>query len=91
MTVALSHDQVALLAAVAHRERTPAELAAALKDRPGEIDRQLRALRKLAVVEARMDVCPLCKHVFGGRIYSATEQGLLLLAESPLLRRTAIA
>jgi DNA-binding transcriptional ArsR family regulator len=84
-------DQLALVAAVAHRERTPSELAAALHEKPGDIDRRLTALRRLGLVEARMDTCPLCRRVFGGRVYRASDHGLLALAESPLLRRTAIA
>lgn len=85
----LTPDQVALVAAVAHRERTPSELAVTLNGKPAELERQLVALRKLGAVDARMDRCPLCRHVFGGRLYGATEQGLLAVAESPLLRRAA--
>lgn len=83
----LTADQMILVATVADRERTPAELAAYLKRPAGEIDRQMRGLRKLGLIEARMDKCPLCEHVFGGRVYSATTDGLLVVAGSPLLRR----
>jgi DNA-binding transcriptional ArsR family regulator len=87
----LTRSQVALVAAVGHRERTPSELAASLNEKPSDLERSLVALRKLGLVDARMDRCPLCQHIFGGRLYRATDQGLLLLAESPLMRRAAIA
>jgi DNA-binding transcriptional ArsR family regulator len=89
--MSLTADQVALIAAVAHRERTARELATSLGAPAGEIERQLRSLAKAGFVEARMDRCPLCQHIFGGRLYRPTEQGLLVLADSPLVRRTAAA
>lgn len=87
----LSPDQVALVAAVAHRARTVAELATSLRVPAGDLERELRSLAKLGMVEARMDKCPLCQHIFGGRLYSATEQGLLELAQSPLIRQAVSA
>lgn len=87
----LTADQVALLAAIADRERTAVELAAALAERPVQIERRMRVLRRLGVAEARPDVCPLCRHVAGRRVYSPTVEGLRVLAESPLLRKAAAA
>lgn len=89
--MSLSTDQVALLAAVAHRERTPAELAAAIGGTAHEMERRLRVLRRLEVVKAHVDICPLCQHVSGRRVYRATEQGVVALSESPLMRGAAIA
>lgn len=83
---ALAPDQVALIAAVADRPRTPTELAVTVAGKTADIEAQLRSLRKLGLVEARMAKCPLCLHFFGGRVYEPTEQGLLVLAASPLVR-----